>query len=66
MNGSDQKKLLEAGYVIVRPDDTPSPRIKYKDKDHREWVTLHTGFNSKAERDRKLAELLKVSTIIQD
>ena len=66
MNGTDQRKLTEAGYIIIRRDDQPTPRIKYKDKEHGEWTTLHKDFKSKADRDRKMSELLKISTIIED
>ncbi len=66
MNSNDQKKLTQAGYIIVRKDDTPTPRIKYKDKEYHEWQTLHKDFASKAARDRKMAELLQSPLIIED
>jgi hypothetical protein len=66
MNGNDQKKVIAAGFVIIRRDDTPAPRIKYKDKETHEWRTLHKDFASKAARDRKMDELLKIQTIIED
>ena len=66
MNGTDQKKVTAAGFTIIRKDDTPSPRIKYKAKDIHEWQTLEKDFPSKAARDRRANDLLKISTIIED
>lgn len=66
MNGNDQKKLIIAGFTIIRADDHPTPRIKIKDKKSYEWRTLESEFLSKAARDRKMSELLKLSTVIQD
>jgi len=37
-------------------DDYPSPRIKYKDEAHRDWVTLEK-YPTKAARDRAYEEL---------
>jgi hypothetical protein len=66
MLGRDQKKLTTAGYTLIRSDDSPSPRIKYKDAKHHEWTTLQKDFESKAARDRRMDELLKDPMIIQD
>ena len=30
MNAKDQKKLCEAGYLILRRSDYPQPHIKFK------------------------------------
>lgn len=60
MNKKDSVKLLEAGFTIVRTQDVP-PTIKI--------LTLKTGagdtswrilekFDTKAARDRRMAELL--------
>jgi len=65
MDQSSQLKVIAAGFQIIRADDQPSPRIKYKDKDHNEWTTLQK-FETKAARDRQFKELLKVSIIIND
>jgi thymidylate synthase (FAD) len=65
MNATDQQKLIKAGFVLVRPDDHPSPRIKVKDDQSSEWRTMER-FDSKATRDRELKRLLKSNLIIQD
>lgn len=66
MNGTDQKKLIEAGYTIIRRDNHHQPRIKIRDAPNYEWRTLEAGFASKAARDRRADELLKLSTVIED
>ena len=66
MNGRDQKKLCDAGYTIIRRDDQPSIRIKYKKKGIGEWQTLIKDFASKAARDRHMNELLCSAIIIED
>lgn len=65
MNLKDQNKLIKAGFMLVRPDDQPSPRIKIKDGKSTEWRTL-SNFPSKAARDKKLKELLEIDKVIQD
>ena len=66
MNGTDQKKVTAAGFTIIRRDDQPAIRIKYKMKGVTEWQTLQKGFISKAARDRVMTELLKTSMTIED
>lgn len=66
MNLRDQKKVIKAGFIIVRSDDQPSPRIKVKDGKSSEWRTLGKPFPTKAARDRELNQLLKLATVIQD
>lgn len=66
MNLRDQEKLFKAGFVLVRPDDQPSPRIKIKDGKSSEWRTLNKPFPTKAARDWELAQLLTLDTVIQD
>jgi hypothetical protein len=65
MNTTDQQKLIRAGYILIRPDDQPNPRIKIKDSQSFEWRTLEK-FDSKAARDRKLKWLLTAEKTIQD
>lgn len=65
MDKQSQLKVINAGFTIIRSDDQPSPRIKYIGKDHHEWSTLEK-FETKAARDRRIVELLKISTIIND
>lgn len=66
MNLRDQEKVINAGFIIVRSDDQPSPRIKIKDGKSSEWRTLDKPFPTKATRDRELKRLLALNTVIQD
>ena len=61
----DQKKLLKAGFTIVSPVDFPTPCIKIKKGESCEWRTLRS-FPTKVARNIELAELLKLSTVIED
>ena len=65
MNAKDQAKLLEARYTIIRRDDQPAIRIKYKDYNCREWRTLKK-YETKAERDREADAMLESSFFIED
>ena len=67
MNQADQRKLLNAGFTIVRPDNQPQIRMKYKDPKfvNHDYRTLEN-FPSLAARDRKLKELLEDPLIIMD
>ena len=58
----DQKfhvRVMNKGFVIIRPDDTPTIRIKHKTADNHNWRTLEQGFASKAQRDRRVTELIE-------
>lgn len=65
MDKKSQLKVVAAGLTILRPDDQPSPRIKFIDKNHHEWTTL-LKFETKAARDRKLNELFEIRLFIID
>jgi hypothetical protein len=65
MDATSQQKVIAAGFTIIRADDQPNPRVKVKDEHHREWATLDK-FETKAARDRRMAELLKLPHIITD
>jgi hypothetical protein len=65
MDQSSQVKVINAGFIIIRKDDTPSPRIKVKNKEHHEWVTL-TKYDSKASRDRAFDAALEIDNYIND
>jgi hypothetical protein len=65
MNATDQQKVIRAGFVLIRLDDQPSPRIKVKDDHGSEWRTMEK-FETKAARDRKLERLLESEIILQD
>lgn len=40
MNLDSQNKVLKAGFMIIRKDDYPQPKIKYKQFGFPEWRTL--------------------------
>lgn len=65
MDLNSQNKVMQAGFMIIRKDDQPQPRIKYKQLGFPEWRTFEK-FAIKAERDRRFKELLKDSSIIED
>lgn len=56
---------MRAGFMIIRKDDQPQPRIKYKQFGLSDWRTFEK-FSTKAERDRRFKELMKDSIIIDD
>ena len=64
MNTNDQDKVIEAGFMIIRPDDYPNIRIKYR-VGNGAWKTLEK-FDTKDARDRRLKELLKNILTIMD
>jgi hypothetical protein len=68
MNGTDQAKLVNAGYTIIRKEDHlgATLRIKYKGTGSHEWRTLEKGFKTKVALERRMCELLKISTVIED
>ncbi len=67
MNAKDQKKLCEAGYLILRRSDYPQPHIKFKsDANSDSWRRYGDNYPSKAERDRSMKRLLKDNKIIED
>lgn len=65
MNLDSQNKVLKAGFMIVRKDDCPQPKIKYKQFGFPEWRTFEK-FPTKAARDRRFRELMLNSSIIDD
>lgn len=65
MDAKSQQKVAAAGFKIIRKDDQPKIRIKYKDKNHKEWATL-INFETKAARDREYDRLMKLSDVIND
>lgn len=65
MDQISQQKCIKVGFTIIRCDDQPSIRIKYKGDAVLSWKTLEK-FSTKAERDRKYNELLKYQMIISD
>lgn len=65
MEGKSQKKVMAAGFKIIRTDDQPSIRIKFKEDGSYEWHTLKT-FETKASRERYFVKLLEDDNIIAD
>lgn len=65
MDQSSQQKVIAAGFMIIRTDDQPTVRIKYKDKKQSEWKTLEK-YQTKAARDRAFQELLKRNDCVSD
>ena len=66
MDAKSQKKVMAAGFRIIRKDDYPQPRIKTKTKEKgSDWRTLEK-FGTKAARDRAFEEMLKDNMTISD
>jgi hypothetical protein len=57
MEAKSMKKLMKAGYMFIRPDDSPNIRLKYRKEGSGDWKTLEK-FETKAVRDRRYVELL--------
>lgn len=64
MNMNSQDKVMAAGFKIIRTDDQPNIRIKYRISNG-SWSTLEK-FETKSARDRRFKELLKDNSIIED
>ena len=43
MDLNSQNKVLKAGFMIIRKDDYPQPKIKYKQFGFPEWSAGSTG-----------------------
>lgn len=56
MDQKSQCKVMAAGFRIIRADDYPQPRIKFKDAKTENWKTL-AKFETKAARDRSMEQL---------
>lgn len=72
MNASDQHKLVDAGFTIIRREDHlyGHLRIKFKgtwgNVTRYEWSTLEKDFETKAALERRMKELLKDPMIVED
>lgn len=64
MSIDDQNKLKKAGFVIIRKDDYPSPRIKMSTVSNGGWKT-HNTYSTKAERDRAYKSMLQDDKIVE-
>lgn len=76
MNNRDHEKLLKAGYRIIRADDSVGkarikelrfhqPGEKYQYVSSMDWYLLES-FETKAARNRAMAELLNDPKIVED
>lgn len=65
MDQQSQMKVMKAGFMIIRKDDTKKPKIKYKVDTKKEWTT-HSVYETKAARNRAFDLALLHDKIIQD
>ena len=65
MNSSSQRKIIKAGFMIIRKDDYPQARIKFLDKETYSWKT-HKKYATKSSRDKDFDDMLKDLKIIED
>jgi len=81
MDATNQEKILNAGFTIIRKEEGRQRRnegpafiannlmggkIKYKNNEQREWKTLEKDFVSNAALDRRMKELLKDEKTVED
>lgn len=69
MNATDQQKLVNAGFTIIRKEDfnmNGQMRIKTKGAGSHEWKTLEKGFATKAALERRMKELLQDPKTVED
>jgi len=76
MTAKDQRKVLSAGFIILRKETYSSwkgkgehnfiLKIKRKTKSYPEWRDFEINFPSQAARDARLKQLLKDPLIIED
>ena len=64
MDKKSTQKVLKAGFVIIRKEDTLQPRIKIKTLEH-DWSTL-AKFDSKAARNRYFDALMEDDKYLDD
>lgn len=65
MDRKDQNKVIAAGFIIIRKDDYPTPRIKVRHTENTDYRTYQK-FKTKAERDRLFNDLLSDNKVISD
>lgn len=68
MDSTNQQKLLNAGFIIIRREINQQlgRKIKYKSSQQREWATLEKDFKSDAAVDRRMKELLIHPLTVED
>jgi hypothetical protein len=64
MTARDQQKLIREGFILIRSENNPSPRIKMKFGSSSEWRTMKK-FETKAARDREMKMLLIMYLVIE-
>lgn len=65
MDSNSRLKVIQAGFTIIRTDDSPNIRIKYMSNEVRNWNT-HSTYKTKAARDRQFTDMLKKEKYISD
>jgi len=65
MDSKSRLKVIAAGFIILRADEKPGPRIKCRRKGSKNWETFQNFTDTQA-RDIRLKQLLELSTCIQD
>ena len=65
MEGKSQQKVMAAGFIILRADDQPTVRIKFKSSEQLHWKTFGE-YVSKAARDRAMEGFMEEAFYIQD
>lgn len=65
MTQKDQNKILDVGFMIIRPDYFRL-LIKYKSTYSRDWKTAEKGFKTKSAVEKRMKELLEDQYTIED
>ncbi len=68
MSGTDQAKVVDAGFMIIRRQDHQSQelKIKYKGNGGHEWKTLEKNFKNKSALEKRMKELLLNPMTVED
>lgn len=66
MTQKDQLKVLKQGFTIIRKDNQPNIRIKFKSGMITDFITYKGKFKTQVERDAQFEELLKNDYFIED
>jgi hypothetical protein len=67
MSDKDQIKLVNAGWIIIRPTDTKTQSaIMARTPDNKEWHMYREGFPGKGHRDQEVKNLLCIPILVQD
>ncbi len=59
------RKVIAAGFKLIRPRNLTKPEIWYKDATVNDWHKMEE-FSTKAVRDRRFKELLQDPHIVED